>query len=76
MGFLDDARVNSRREYPNKLDQIKAVLSDEDYEEFLQAMFDPTISQVAITKALQKRGVHIGKGTISEHRRELTQRGR
>lgn len=75
MGFLDDARSHTKRNYPNKLDQIKAALSDEDYQEFLAAMVDPTISQVAIAQALKKRGIDIGKGTISEHRREILQQG-
>lgn len=75
MGFLDDARASSVRSYPNKIDQIKAVLSKKDYAEFMEAMLDPTISQVAITEALKKRGVHIGKGTISEHRRDLMRQG-
>ena len=34
-------------------------------------MLDPRISQMALVRALQRRGIHIGKGTISEMRRDF-----
>lgn len=74
MGFLDDARAESITVRQNKIDVIKASLSEKDYKDFVAAMQDPTISGRAIIIALKKRGIHIGAGTMSHYRRELTKR--
>jgi len=76
MGFLDDARsATHKRVFPNKIDEIKRALSDEEFAEFVAAMQDPTISQRAIVEALKKRGVHMGQGTLSYHRRFFLEKG-
>jgi len=76
MGFLDDARsATHKRVFPNKIDEIKRALSDEDFAEFVAAMQDPTISQRAIVETLKKRGVHMGQGTLSYHRRFFLDKG-
>lgn len=72
MGFLDDARAESNAVRQNKIDVIKALLSEKDYKDFVAAMSDPTITNRAIMIALKKRGIHVGAGTMSHHRRELT----
>jgi len=74
MGFLDDARAHEKRAWPNKIDQIRAALSEEEFGEFVAAMLDLTISQRAITMALKKRGIHMGQGTISYHRRNMLEK--
>lgn len=71
MGFLEETRSETGRVYRNKVDEIKETLSKKDCADFMEALNDITISQAAIVRALQKRGIKIGNGTISNLRREL-----
>jgi len=71
MGLLDEVRAESHPPRKTKLDEIRQVLGESDYDEFMVAMLDVRISQMSVVRALQKRGVHIGSGTISELRRKL-----
>jgi len=76
VGFLEDARnATHKRVFPNKIEEIKRALSDEEFAEFVAAMQDPTISQRAIAEALKKRGIHVGQGTLSYHRRFFLEKG-
>jgi hypothetical protein len=68
---MDEVRAESNPPRRNKMDEIKATLSKKDCDDFLEALLDETISQMALVRALQRRGVHIGKGTISEMRRDF-----
>jgi len=71
MGLLDEVRAESHPPRRTKLDEIKDVLNEEDFGEFMVAMLDIHVSQMSLVRALQKRGIHIGSGTISELRRKL-----
>lgn len=76
MGFLEETRSETGRVYRGKIDEIKETLSKKDCADFMEALNDISISQAAIVRALQKRGVRIGTGTISNLRREvLSNRG-
>lgn len=70
MGLMDEVKSDSNPVRRNKMDEIKDKLTKQDYQEFIQAMLDVRISQMALVRALQRRDIHIGKGTISEMRRE------
>jgi len=72
MGLLDEVRANDyKHNRQSKIAEIKSKLAPEDYDEFVVAISDVTISQAALIRALQKRGIKIGTGTISNVRRDL-----
>lgn len=68
---MDEVKSESHPKRRNKMDEIKEKLTKQDYKEFIEAMVDVRISQMALVRALQRRGIPIGKGTISEMRREF-----
>jgi hypothetical protein len=53
-----------------KMTEIREKLEPKDLKEFIEALETPTISQAALRRALAKRGIRIGVGTISELRRD------
>ena len=71
MGLLEEVKADSNPPRRNKLDDIRDTLNKQDFEEFMVAIVDVRVSQRSLIRALQKRGVHIGTGTISEMRRNL-----
>lgn len=71
MGLMDEVKSDSNPVRRNKMDEIKEKLNDEDYQEFLEAIFDVRISQKALIRALQRRNIRIGTGTMSELRQQL-----
>jgi hypothetical protein len=71
MGLMDEVFAESHPRRRNKMDEIREKLSEEDLAEFQAAMLDVRVSQMSIVRALQRRGIHVGKGTISEMRREF-----
>lgn len=71
MGLMDEVKAESNPPRRNKLDEITEKLNDEDYREFLEAMLDVRISQKALIRALQRRNIRIGTGTMSELRQQL-----
>jgi len=71
MGLMDEVKAESNPVRRNKMDEIKEKLNDEDYQEFLEAIFDVRISQKALIRALQRRNIRIGTGTMSELRQQL-----
>lgn len=71
MGLMDEVKAESNPPRRNKLDEITEKLNDEDYQEFLEAMLDVRISQKALIRALQRRNIRIGTGTMSELRQQL-----
>lgn len=71
MGLMDEVVAESNPPRRDKMDEIKEKLSKQDCQEFLEALLDVRISQMALVRALQRRGIHIGKGTISEMRRDF-----
>jgi len=68
---MDEVKAESNPPRRNKLDEITEKLNDEDYQEFLEAMLDVRISQKALIRALQRRNIRIGTGTMSELRQQL-----
>lgn len=71
MGLMDEVFAESHPRRRNKMDEIREKLNEEDLAEFRAAMLDVRVSQMSIVRALQRRGIHVGKGTISEMRREF-----
>lgn len=66
MGLMDEIKSDERPFSPrSKREELKIKLSPEDYDEFLKALNDSNISQAAIRRALQARGIHIATGTLS-----------
>lgn len=70
MGFRDELLADTVPGRRTKMDDIKAAFSDDDYREFMEALTDPTISNAAIRRVLQKRGIPVGVATVSMMRRE------
>lgn len=68
MGFLEEVKIYGTSVRRSKMTEIQEKLSAEDYAEFLDVLGDYKVSQASIVKALQRRNIHIGKGTISEMR--------
>jgi ribosomal protein L29 len=70
VGMMDElmGEVNTPRR--NKWSEIQEKLDKKDFDEFCEALQEPKISQASLRRALAKRGVHIGTGTISELRRD------
>jgi hypothetical protein len=75
MGLMDDLQRELSAPRRTKWDEIKETLTPEEYKEFLEALDIPAISQAALRRALHKRGIRIGVGTISELRREHLRKG-
>ena len=68
---MDEVKSESHPARRNKMDEIREKLTEQDYKEFMEAILDERISQMALVRALQRRNIPIGKGTISEMRREF-----
>ena len=71
MGLMDEVKAESNPPRRNKMDEIAEKLSNEDYQEFLEAMLDVRISQKALIRALHRRNIRIGTGTMSELRQQI-----
>lgn len=61
MSFLDEVKSQKRSigRKPTKVFQIKEKLGPKDFKQFIIALKDPTISNAAIVRALEKRGISI-----------------
>jgi len=70
--FLEEIKssVNGR---PSVLDQILADLPKQDAADLQEALADPTISAMQITRALNKRGYKISSSVIYRHREKLNE---
>ena len=75
MGFLDEVRQETGRVYRRRIDEIKGLLSEQDYTDFMEALANPQISISAICRALKKRGVNAAESTIRGERHNLTEHG-
>lgn len=75
MGFLDEVRQETGRVYRRRIDEIKGLLSEQDYTDFMEALANPKISISAICRALKKRGVNAAESTIRGERHNLTEQG-
>lgn len=71
MGLMDEVKAESNPPRRNKMDEITEKLSKQDYKDFLDAMLDIRISQKALIRALQRRNIRIGTGTMSELRQQI-----
>lgn len=66
---MDEINADSRpRTYPTKLDELRAKLSPEDFEELMGAIKDPTINQNAIRRVLRTRGITVSSGWLCQFR--------
>jgi hypothetical protein len=69
MGLMDEINADSRpRTYATKIDELKAKLSEKDFEELMEAINDPTINQNAIRRVLKARGITVSSGWLCEFR--------
>ena len=75
MGFLDEVRQETGRVYRRRIDEIKVLLSEQDYTDFMEALANTQISISAICRALKKRGVNAAESTIRGERHNLTEQG-
>lgn len=69
MGLMDEINADQRpRTYTNKIEELKAKLSEEDFTELMEAINDPTINQNAIRRVLKARGITVSSGWLCEFR--------
>jgi hypothetical protein len=74
MGLMDEISKQDRSiRYSSKLAELKDKLSPEDFADFMDAINNPRISQSAIRRVLQARGIMVGSGTLSRLRSELNE---
>lgn len=61
MSFLNEVKSEKRSigRRPTKVFEIQEKLGPKDFKQFVVALKDPTISNAAIVRALEKRGVSI-----------------
>lgn len=73
MGLLDDIGSEQATLNPNMCPVARLLpeLDDADAEDFKEAISDPGIAHVAVTRALKKRGIHLDTQGLSRHRRHL-----
>lgn len=72
MGFLNEAKQQSdNAPNTNKLVLIEAQLGKKDYEEFVQALKDVSISASAIQRVLKSRGINISANSVRKYRSEI-----
>lgn len=71
MGFLNEAKHESDSA-PNtsKLKLIESKLGKKDFDEFIEAVKDKSISASAIQRVLKSRGVTISENSIRKYRNE------
>lgn len=73
MGFLDEVRQG--RVYRRRINEIKGLLSEQDYADFIEALANPQISISAISRALKKRNVNASESTIRAERNNILEQG-
>ena len=73
MGGLFD-ELKSEKEEKNSLYKLRKAMSEEDFEDLMKAMKDPSISGRAIHAALVRRGINVvGISTITNLRKNLNE---
>lgn len=75
MGFLDEVRQEKGRVYRRRINEIKGLLSEQDYADFIEALANPQISISAISRALKKRNVNASESTIRAERNNILEQG-
>ena len=72
MGFLNEARQQSlNAANTRKLPAIEEQLGKKDFDEFVSALKDKSITASAIHRALKSRGVAISENSIRKYRSDL-----
>lgn len=69
MGFLDDAKKESIK--ASKLHLIQDQLSEQEFEEFVSALKDKSISAAAIQRVLKSRGLDVSENSVKRYRAAL-----
>lgn len=74
MGQLFDEIQNSckQRIQPNKMDEFKAKMSEEEYQDLMDALQDTRLSTVVIARVLKTKGYEISANTVLNWRHRLT----
>lgn len=73
MGKLLEEIKSSGSGRPSLVAQILADLPKQDAQDLQEALADPTISVMQITRALNKRGHKISSSVIYRHREKLNE---
>lgn len=73
MGKLLEEIKSSSSGRPSLVAQILADLPKQDAQDLQEALADPTISVMQITRALNKRGHKISSSVIYRHREKLNE---
>lgn len=71
VGKLLDEIHEDHKPRQKALDLIVARLGDDDRNDLMAAMLDPSVRTSAIHRVLNKRGIKIGYDRVAEYRREL-----
>jgi hypothetical protein len=69
MGFLSEAKSESVK--VTKLRLIEDQLSEEEFEEFISALKDKSITSAAIYRVLKARGVNVSENSVKRYRSAL-----
>lgn len=69
MGFLEDAKKESIK--ASKLHLIQDQLSEQEFEEFVSALKDKSISAAAIQRVLKSRGLDVSENSVKRYRAAL-----
>jgi hypothetical protein len=69
MGFLSEAKSESVK--VTKLRLIEDQLSEEEFQEFISALKDKSITSAAIYRVLKARGVNVSENSVKRYRSAL-----
>lgn len=69
MSLKAEVAAATKRSRIPKWEQVRAALSDEDWDEFLVCLDDPAVPALALQRVIQGRGVPISDATINGWRR-------
>jgi len=74
MGKLLDEIHDDHKPRQKALDLILARLEEEDRNDLISALLDPSIKTSGIHRVLNKRGMKVGYDRVADYRRELLSR--
>ena len=66
--FLNEIRQESQFKRRDRIAEIVVELNDQDGEDLIEALLDPTIAPAQIMKALQARGITLHGSIITRYR--------
>lgn len=72
--FEEFKTMSAQRIQPNKLDELKAKMPEDEYKDLIDAISDTSISSVVISRVLKTKGYEISGNTILNWRHKLNDR--